>query len=432
MKLTKHEEKLIKKYNTPETVVVLSSYPDKNGESATRNAIANYTRELVSEMRNDASIVVLAEMIEGPEIYEENEILVVRCYERDSILLVGQVVKMIARFTRVNQVLSQFEFGVYGGNIVTLSMLTLGFFVRAMGKHYTMMMHQVTDNLGDLAEHLGLSEKGVQTKIYNLGIKMFYRLNGLGASRVLVHNMYLKDKLKRYVRGKKVGVVSHGVRSVSKMSRTKARRLLKVKESEKLILVFGYLSWYKGSDWAVKEIGKIQAKYPEKKIRLIMAGGKSGTLGEMSYYRKYAAKLTLMAKKRGIEITGYVPDSKKSMYFSAADLVIMPHRVAMSESGVMAHVMAYGVPYMLSEARAVSMELPADDIRVFSLNKPEEFGAKMLELLQDRQLARKFGSEIARIGRERSWSKVAKILINELPGKQEVAYTGNRYAKVTV
>jgi len=432
MKLTKREQKLIKKYDKPETVVVVSSYPDEGGESAVRNAIANYSRELLSEMSKVTRVVVLAEILDKSKIYEENGVLVVRCYKRDSLMLVWQVVAMIRQFDKARQVLTQFEFGVYGGSMVTFSLSLLGSLVRMLGKEYSIMMHQVTDDLGELAEHLGIGTRGFKTSIYNLGIMLFYRLAGLGAKRVLVHNLYLKMKLAKYVNSQKIGIVPHGVSRLRKMNRDVARSEMGIGKKEQVLLVFGYLSWYKGSDWIVKQMGKLQKKYPNQKLRLIMAGGESGTLKEMPHYQRYIKNLRRRADKRGIVITEYVADQDKAKYFAIADLVIMPHRVAMSESGVMAHVMAYGKPYLLSTARATSLDLDKSAPQVFDLSKSREFEKKMFTMLNDKKLRENVQREIARIGKERSWGRVVGQYLAELPGERELAYTGARYAKVTV
>lgn len=432
MKLTKREQKLIKRYDKPETVVLVSSYPDQGGESAVRNAIANYSRELLSEMSKVTRVVVLAEILDKPKIYEENGVLVVRCYKRDSLILVWQIVSMLRQFDKAEQVLTQFEFGVYGGSMVTFSLSLLGFLVRGMGKQYTVMIHQVTDDLGELSEHLGIASKGLKTSIYNSGMKLFYRLAGVGANRMLVHNLYLKNKLAKYVNSEKIGIVSHGVSRFGKINRDVARKEMGIGKNEQVLLVFGYLSWYKGSDWIVKQMRKLQKKYPKQKLRLILAGGESGTLKEMPHYQRYVRKLRKQADKSKIVITEYVADQDKAKYFSASDLVILPHRVAMSESGVMAHVMAYGKPYLLSMARVTSLDLDKSAPQVFDLFKPREFEKKMFVMLSDVSLRENVQKEIIRIGNERSWSKVVWQYLAELPGEQELAYTGARYAEVVV
>lgn len=428
----KKEQKLIDKFNKPETVVFLSSYPEEGGESAVRNAIANYTRELAVTMAKKKLVVVIAEVIDKPCVYEENSVLVMRCYKRNSLFLVWQVTRALRSLSEAKQVLNQFEFGVYGGSMVTFSLSLLGYIVRAIGKKYLIMMHQVPDNLGDLSEHLGVAKKSLKTSVYNAGMKMFYLLSGLGSDCVLVHNRYLKTRLAKYVKKEKIGVVAHGVSKVKKIRKAKARKMLGIGAKEKMILVFGYLSWYKGSDWVVEQIGKLQQKYPKQKMKLVLAGGPSGTLKNMSHYQRYVEELMNEAKRLEVEVTGYVCDSDKSMYFSAADLIVLPHRVAMSESGVMAHVMAYGKPYLLSEARATSLGLTSTNPQVFEIGNVRGFEKKLLKVLGNKKLSNKLAREITVLGRERSWSKIAKQYLTQSSGKRELAYTGVKYVEVLV
>lgn len=426
--MNKREMALIKKYDTPETVCLVTSYPDRRGESAERNAIANYSRELVREMAKKTPVVVIAEILDKPKIYEEDGVLVVRGFTRDSWTMNFQIINALKQFALAKQVILQFEFGVYGGSVTTFLTAFLGLMIRTMGKRFSVMLHQVTNDLGELSEHLGIAHRGLKTLFYNVGVRTFYVMTGLFSDRVMVHNKYLSTKLSRYVSKSRIVVVPHGVGEASnKLSKAKLRASLGWKRDEFIILVFGYLSWYKGSDWVVAKIGEIAKKYPGKKIRLVMAGGESGTLKGMKHYRKFATHLYELADKYDVKITGYIHDKDKAKYFLGSNLVILPHRVAMSESGVMAHVAMYAKPFLASMPRTTSLHSDelikkvGFDLNRYSLEK------KLIKMINDTKLRNSVSIEIGRQGKSHSWEKVANKYLVALPKLGDELYTRAKY-----
>ena len=432
--MNKREMDLIKKYDTPETVCLVTSYPDRHGESAERNAIANYSRELVREIGKKTPVIVIAEILNKPKIYEEDGVLVVRVFYRDSLSMNFQIIKALKQFVFTKQVILQFEFGVYGGSFTTFLTSILGIMVRITGKKFSVMMHQVTNDLGELSEHLDIAHRGMKTLIYNLGMRTFYVMIGLFSDRILVHNTYLAKKLSKYVNKKKITIVPHGVGVAGKIpTKQQARTEFGWEKDEFIVLVFGYLSWYKGSDWVIEEIGKIIKKYPTQKIRLIMAGGESGTLKEMKHYRQFIDKLYDSARKYDAEITGYVHDKDKAKYFVGCDLVVLPHRVAMSESGVMAHVAMYGKPFVASMPRTTSLHN-------IELVKKVEFGwekgsleKRILQMVDNKNLRMDVAKQICEQGMAHSWENVAHKYLVALPKVGNERYTGARYdTKVVV
>lgn len=426
--MKKREMDLIKKYDTPETVCVVTSYPDRSGESAERNAIANYSRELVREMGKEVKVVIIAEVLDKPRIYEEDGVLIVRAFWRDSIFMNWQIVRATALFKQAKQVLLQFEFGVYGGSMVTFLTSLFGLLTRITGKKLTVMMHQVTGDLGELCEHLGIAHRGVKTWALNLGMRLFYLLTGLISDKILVHNKYLAQKLSHYVLKEKIAIVPHGVgmRQAS-MTRDVARRALGWQRNEFVIIAFGYLSWYKGSDWVIKEVGEIAKKYPNKRIKLVMAGGESGTLKEMTHYQTYVKQLRQLAREYKIEITGYVHDRDKGKFFVGADLIVLPHRVAMSESGVMAHVAMYGKPFLASRPRTTSLLDQQLITRVGFDFEDHSFEKKLNAMIKSKKLRGEVGEAVAKQGRDHSWEKVAQMYLVALPYVGRARYTGAKY-----
>ncbi len=416
-------------YNRNETVLIISSYPPKGGESARQNAVANYTRELAQNMATHTPVVVVCEKLsDHPTIYKERNVLVVRAYSKGSLRMPTEIAEALREFPRVETIMVQFEFNIFGTPLSTSTFIPLLFSLKQKGKKITFVFHQVVDNLHELGEHLGLSAGfSLKTSILTAGMRLFYRAVGLVSDGVVVHTEELREKLRTYISDHKISVIPHGV-SLPTPHHTihDARSHLGITKNEVVLLVFGYINWYKGSDWICKVVGEFSAQNPEKRIRLIMAGGSSATLKDTAHYKKFYAKLQALQKQYAshISITGYVPDAEKELYFLAADLILLPYRVSMSESGPLSHAFGYGKPFMVSEARYSSLvspdvvhafythEIDPEKI-VFKLTK-KNFLTKLDALLQDTAFMKRLKNSARYIGEQRNWIEISKQYVRAL------------------
>jgi len=113
--------------------------------------------------------------------------------------------------------------------------------------------------------------------------------------------------------------------------------------------VFGYINWYKGIDWIVKA----SKAWKGKNIRLLIAGGPNPYHMNKAYYQKYYHDfLRSVANNVHITHTGFVADNDIRLYFSAADLAVLPYRVLMAASGPFALALSYNLPVILSDRLA--------------------------------------------------------------------------------
>lgn len=436
MNVNRNNKQLIKRFNTRDSVVVVTSYPDQGGESAVQNAVANYSRELLREMAKTQRVVVIAEVLDKPEMYIEDDILVVRAWRKNSKSLVKEMVKSVAQFSRIQNILVQFEFNIFGSPAITASTALAFGVMRLSGKRITFMFHQVVEDLHELSGHLGLSTgSSIKTTIFNWGMHWFYRLIGLTSETVLVHSHMLAKRLEAYMSSEKISVIPHGVSKPEKrLSQRQARKKLGLPVTHKIILLFGYVTWYKGTDWLMKKIIRIAQHNPQMRIRLVVAGGMSATLKDRPHYQKYMASLMWLAQQypQLITITGYVPDSKKHEYFDAADVVVFPYRTAMSESGSMAHAYAYHKPLLLSYERIESvmddsmqtlmqkLHLQPEDIAFYLRNG--SFEKKLLRLLRSKKLQLQLMSLSRIISRERNWRNVSTLYLEAMKKASSHAY----------
>ena len=201
---------LIKEFNTKDALIVISSYPQKQGEPALLNAVACYTGNLLHAYR-DRKIIVLCEITSEAEMYRRGNLLIARCYRRGSPLLYLDLIRALLRFNKPRQILLQFEFNMLGQTPVTTLLPIFLAAVKLSGRRLSVVLHQVVEDLGTIGGHLGLTGMSLKRTILNRGLKSFYIATGMLSDRIVVHEQTLKNRLAHMVNAEKIDVISHGL-----------------------------------------------------------------------------------------------------------------------------------------------------------------------------------------------------------------------------
>ena len=219
------------------------------------------------------------------------------------------------------------------------------FIVKLFDKHITFELHQVIKNIGELEKHINIKNYFLK-KFLNLGLIIYYWALGVISDKIIVFEQELKNRLTNIIPLKKIEALSIGVYKNNSIAKNIAKQKIRIPRGKFLLLVFGFINGYKGIDWIIKASYVLQ-----KNIHLLIAGGKNPYLKDKPHYKRFYRGLANEAKKREyITHTGFIPDSKVGLYFSAADLVIMPYEVFMSASGPFSLALEYKKPVMFSEA----------------------------------------------------------------------------------
>lgn len=149
---------------------------------------------------------------------------------------------------------------------------------------------------------------------------------------------------KRYsISPEKIHVIPHGLYDQygELLDIKEARRNLSIKE-DFVILSFGLIRKYKGTPYLIRAFEQLPPKILEKS-RLLIVGEIWEDRKELLDQIKaspFHDKITL--------IDEYVPDEKVNLYFSAADVVVLPYLRA-SQSGIAHIAMSFGKPVVVSE-----------------------------------------------------------------------------------
>lgn len=347
--------KLLSSYNEQGSLLVVAGYPKKK-ETYSQGvcAVSSFTKNTITSLKMlnpQRKIVVLTMKVKGQDaIYEEDENLIIRCLERNNILSYFSLLGYIRKFNKVNKILIEFEFASFGNTLMTSLLLPVVWVIRFMGKEVNLVIHQVLLDLTKIYGHIGLSRKNPLLKFFSFGLPIFYSLLCLPAKNIVVLEEEFRERLEKLVGKEKILLIPHGVDTDIRNGVTKerAKEQIGVDKKEFVILCFGYLTWYKGSDFlvnALKDVSFINGK----KIRLVMAGGPSFTQGEKPHYKKFADKIVKNVDLENIKLTGFVKEKDIHLYFKAADLVVLPYRVFMSSSGPLSLTFSFKRPFIMSK-----------------------------------------------------------------------------------
>ncbi|OGK26397.1 hypothetical protein A3D80_02715 [Candidatus Roizmanbacteria bacterium RIFCSPHIGHO2_02_FULL_40_13b] len=342
---------ILSKFNKPEAILVVTSFPSTTNGTRELTAVAWHSkRTLMALAKKGTRMVVLAEKIPASA---ENEtithcgknILVIRAWEKGSIKSLFQIAKWSLSFSAIHNTLFQFEFNIFGGILPVFFLPFLLIFFRLIGKSITFELHQVLSDLSAIATHINVKNNGI-LKAFNVGLAFFYFAIGTLASSIIVFESRLKTRLAPYVKSKKIHVIPLAVSPRKITSKENARHALGFSKKDLVIMSFGFVNWYKGSDWITKTVSNMRMK----NVRLVMAGGESTTFKDKRFYQKFYRDVERIAEKNNrITLTGFIPDRQIGRYFAAADICVLPYRVFMSASGPLAQALSYQKPILFSE-----------------------------------------------------------------------------------
>lgn len=348
-------QEYLDKYNNSGTLLVVSSYPPRgaiygDGIVGVASFAKNSIRSLSSQFKG--KIVVLAEMFGKTECYEEEDVLVVRCWKRGSFNFYSDLLRTIRTFSKAKVIEIQFEFNSFGGIGLTIAFPAILFVFRLLQKKTVLVVHQVVSDLDSLAGHIGIKSGSMKLKLYSLILCQFYRLLCLCCDKVILTEKELQMRLcdLGVSKDKLTTIVHGGDTDLTPMDQLSSKKKLKIPSSKKVVLVFGFLAWYKGSDVIVEAFNRLTKENPKAPFRLILGGGPNNNHIGKQHYRKYLQTLYYLAKKnKKIRITGFVKEKEIGIYYSAADLVILPYRTFMASSGPLSLALSYERPFLLSE-----------------------------------------------------------------------------------
>jgi glycosyltransferase involved in cell wall biosynthesis len=355
MKLQKNT---FKQFNQSETVLVISDWPQK-GKNAKNHGIAWYTKETLEPMAKNYNkkFIVLADNSQAssasskenklkPELIGKN-ILVLRVFDTQRLHLYPQILTWLRVFSKIKNVMIHSEFAAQRGLWHFALLIPFLALIKLTGKKITFYSHNVISDIRSLSGHLNIKPHSFLEKFLNVALAMYYKALAILANQIVVLDESLKERLSAFVAPDKILMFPIPVESKkAKLTQRQAKKKIGADPNKKLLLYFGFVTWYKGADWLVNAFSKTN----NKNIELVVAGGESYSLKDKPHYKKYYGKIAkLAATHSNIHLTGFVTEQEIATYFAAADLVVLPYRGLMGSSGTLVHALSYGKPVVFSQ-----------------------------------------------------------------------------------
>lgn len=404
-------------------IVFITSYPEKGLTHGKKTVgVASYAKNTVNSIRNldnKSKIFVLAEKLDDQtQNYRENGINIIRCWKRNSLLLPFQIISQLIKIKPDISVL-EYEMAMLGNPVMNAFVPCLLVVNRLIKTKNITVIHQVIDNFSQMHGHMGIKKDSTKIKLLNKVSRIFYKTILILSDKTIVFEEFLKERLSDHGNADKIFVIPHGVEKIQNIpSKQIARKRLGISKDEFVLISFGYLAWYKGSDWLAKKAEKLIVK--NKKIRVIFAGGPNPNHADKKHYNSFISKINNLADKSNgkISITGYVEEKDISLYYSASDLVVLPYRANMSSSGPLSICFSAKKPFLLSKPLSSYSNTSdfANSLTRSSLNMEDltfslsgnDFENKITKLQKYSLKLNKIEKISFQLAKSRSWKNIAK------------------------
>lgn len=342
-----------------EKIIVIASFPPKGSIHGNKySAVASYTKNTLDSINlsldknDDVKFTVLADVLESSNDYIDGNIQVKRCWSRNSQNPYFSLIREVLKLRDHKKVIFEFEFGMFGGNKILIALVPIFILkLRFLGKKIYTVSHAVILDSSEISGQLGYPQKSLTASLYDFSLKLIYFMIVLSSTKVIVFEEYLRKKLIKSVSfATKINTIPHGVEENRKV---KIGLPPKIKNSDFTVLNFGFVIWYKGSDWLISAVNESKIA---SNIKFILAGGFSNVHKTNKIYQKYMKKVETnldLAKEKSplpqILMTGFLKETDIDSYFSSCDVVILPYRVLISASGPLSFAISHKKPFILSE-----------------------------------------------------------------------------------
>lgn len=332
-------------------VGVVSVFPPRGVKHAGFGGVASYTKNLVTSYSGMCQVVIFADSFSRDgDVYRENGVWVFRCWSR-GLLYPFQIFRNVARRRNDVDVLHvQHEYFLFGGVFSAVLFPFLLFLLRLFRKPVVVTLHGVISLSVIDWEFLRDNMVSGFPFLLRLGIFGLTRLIACFVDVLVVHEDFFKRILvNEYgIDEHKIWVIPHGVEEASEIiDSDRAKEILGV-GGKKVLLFFGYIAGYKGIELLIDAFEFLK---DDESYILFIAGGEHPRLKDKRKYQEYVRRLKEKARRVSDRIifTGFVPEERIPIYFSAADLVIFPYKIFMSSSGPLSNAITFRKIILVSD-----------------------------------------------------------------------------------
>ncbi len=225
---------------------------------------------------------------------------------------------------------------LWANRFFLLDRVIINFYYKLMGKKLAFTAHNVNQCKRD----------GDDTLYNRLTLKIMYAL----IDHIFVHTENMQAQLTEEfgVDSSKISVIPFGINNTlpnTAMSPERARSILGLDATEKVILFFGRISRYKGLEYAISALDILRSQGTI--VRLVVAG-KIEDDNEAYWQEIESSIAALHLENQVIRKIGFIPDEDVELYFKSADVLLLPYR-AIFQSGVLFLAYSFGLPVIASK-----------------------------------------------------------------------------------
>jgi len=240
-----------------------------------------------------------------------------------------------------------------------------------------------------------------KSRLFGIFSSLLFKLG----DHVIVHSEKNRlQMIQRYdIPEKRVTAIPHGpldFHTLKKVSREKARQGMKIQPEEKVVLLFGAIRPYKGVDTAIIAFDLVRKEIPE--ARLLLAG----KLWEK--WSPYAEMIKNRNLEKYIQTTlHYIPSEMVSIFFSAADLVILPYHHFDSQSGVGSIAVSFRKPMIVTNTGGLP-DLVENSRNIVPPKDPDALAREIVSSFKTPGRLKEMKTEAEVVAKKIAWPALAK------------------------
>ena len=190
----------------------------------------------------------------------------------------------------------------------------------------------------------------------------------------------------------------------SKLDPVSARNKLSIPVDKKVILFFGFIRDYKGLDLLIESMKDLSDDYV-----LVIAGE---VYGDFKKYDELIDRLNLRSRIN-LQVR-YIPETEIPIFFSSADVCVLPYRTA-TQSGIVGIAYHFDLPVIVTDVGGLA-EMVEENKTGLIINElsPERISDSLNGYFEN-NLKGKFIPYIIEYKKEHSWQKLALEITNNYP-----------------
>ncbi|ASJ05721.1 glycosyltransferase family 4 protein [Thermococcus barossii] len=189
---------------------------------------------------------------------------------------------------------------------------------------------------------------------------------------------------------------------VSNISKNHAKEIINLTKNDKVILFFGYIREYKGLIYLIQAMPKVLIRIPTAKLLVV---------GEFwDNKERYLAEIeNLNIKNAVILIDKYVHNDQVELYFSAADVVVLPY-ISATQSAVVQTAYYFNKPVITTRVGGLPDIVTDKKTGLIVEPKDSEMLAEAISEYLEQTIGKKMGRIIHRTKWKFSWERLVKTI----------------------